>query len=598
MKLFNTMSMQKEEFVPIEPGKVRMYACGPTVYNYIHVGNARPIIMFDVLRRYLEYRGYEVTFVQNFTDVDDKIIKRANEEGITSEEVAKKYIAEYFTDAHALGVREATVHPKATENIQQIIDIITTLIDKGYAYEVNGDVYYRTLKFKDYGKLSHQPIEDLQSGARIDVNDIKENPLDFALWKAAKPGEPFWESPWGKGRPGWHIECSAMSNRYLGKTIDIHCGGSDLAFPHHENEIAQSEAANGCKFVNYWLHNGFINIDNKKMSKSLGNFFTVREAAAAYGYDCIRMFMLMSHYRSPLNYSGEILMQAKAALERLRTAKNNLEFFIANGRDGDLSEADAAFVAGLDQYREKFDAVMDDDFNTADAISVIFEMVREINAAVSPASDPSKALAQACLERLLELCNVLGIPFGSDSSEDPEAKAIEELGEPAKVAAQILADYRELTAVPHAQPIKEKRRWRGISPLLLIVLVLLAIPIGLPLVFGAGATVLGVLLAIVATVLAVIFAVLLILYGIPLALICGGAVIALLSCTLWATPANALVTLGNGLAAFAAGILLGLLSIKLSILFVPPVFRAFVAVLRAPFNWIRNRCRRTGGGNV
>ena len=373
MKLFNTMSMQKEEFVPIEPGKVRMYACGPTVYNYIHVGNARPIIMFDVLRRYLEYRGYEVTFVQNFTDVDDKIIKRANEEGISSEEVAKKYIAEYFTDAHALGVREATVHPKATENIQQIIDLITTLIDKGYAYEVNGDVYYRTLKFKDYGKLSHQPIEDLQSGARIDVNDIKENPLDFALWKAAKPGEPSWDSPWGKGRPGWHIECSAMSNRYLGKTIDIHCGGSDLAFPHHENEIAQSEAANGCKFVNYWLHNGFINIDNKKMSKSLGNFFTVREAAAVYGYDCIRMFMLMSHYRSPLNYSGEILMQAKAALERLRTAKSNLEFFIANGRDGALSEADAAFVQGLDQYREKFDAVMDDDFNTADAISVIFE---------------------------------------------------------------------------------------------------------------------------------------------------------------------------------------------------------------------------------
>ena len=426
MKLYNTMSMQKEEFVPIEPGKVRMYACGPTVYNYIHVGNARPIIMFDVLRRYLEYRGYEVTFVQNFTDVDDKIIKRANEEGISSEEVAKKYIAEYFTDAHALGVREATVHPKATENIQQIIDLITTLIDKGYAYEVNGDVYYRTLKFKDYGKLSHQPIEDLQSGARIDVNDIKENPLDFALWKAAKPGEPSWDSPWGKGRPGWHIECSAMSNRYLGKTIDIHCGGSDLAFPHHENEIAQSEAANGCKFVNYWLHNGFINIDNKKMSKSLGNFFTVREAAAVYGYDCIRMFMLMSHYRSPLNYSGEILMQAKAALERLRTAKSNLEFFIANGRDGALSEADAAFVQGLDQYREKFDAVMDDDFNTADAISVIFEMVREINTAVSPAADPSKALAQACLDRFLELCDVLGIPFGSDSSEDPEAKAIEE----------------------------------------------------------------------------------------------------------------------------------------------------------------------------
>ena len=455
MKLYNTMSMQKEEFVPIEPGKVRMYACGPTVYNYIHVGNARPIIMFDVLRRYLEYRGYEVTFVQNFTDVDDKIIKRANEEGISSEEVAKKYIAEYFTDAHALGVREATVHPKATENIQQIIDLITTLIDKGYAYEVNGDVYYRTLKFKDYGKLSHQPIEDLQSGARIDVNDIKENPLDFALWKAAKPGEPFWESPWGKGRPGWHIECSAMSNRYLGKTIDIHCGGSDLAFPHHENEIAQSEAANGCKFVNYWLHNGFINIDNKKMSKSLGNFFTVREAAAVYGYNCIRMCMLMSDYRSPLNYSGEILMQAKAALERLRTAKSNLEFFIANGRDGALSEADDAFVQGLDQYREKFDAVMDDDFNTADAISVIFEMVREINTAVSPAADPSKALAQACLDRFLELCDVLGIPFGSDSSEDPEAKAIEE-----KIAARQAA--RKAKNWAEADRIRDELKAAGI----------------------------------------------------------------------------------------------------------------------------------------
>ena len=425
MKLYNTMSMQKEEFEPIEPGKVRMYACGPTVYNYIHVGNARPIIMFDVLRRYFEYRGYDVTFVQNFTDVDDKIIKRANEEGITSDEVAKKYIEEYFVDAKALGVREATVHPKATENIQQIIDIVTTLIEKGYAYEVNGDVYYRTLKFADYGKLSHQPIDDLQSGARIDVNDIKENPLDFALWKAAKPGEPYWDSPWGQGRPGWHIECSAMSNRYLGKTIDIHCGGSDLAFPHHENEIAQSEAANGCKLVNYWLHNGFINIDNKKMSKSLGNFFTVREAADAYGYDCIRMFMLMSHYRSPLNYSGEILMQAKAALERLTTAKQNLDFFVKSGRDGELSAEDAAFVEGLGKYREKFDAVMDDDFNTADAISVIFELVREVNAAVSPAADPSKALAEGCRAIFLELCDVLGIPFGEDAAGDDEAAEIE-----------------------------------------------------------------------------------------------------------------------------------------------------------------------------
>ena len=455
MKLYNFMSMQKEEFEPIEPGKVRMYACGPTVYNYIHVGNARPIIMFDVLRRYFEYRGYDVTFVQNFTDVDDKIIKRANEEGITSDEVAKKYIDEYFVDAQALGVKAATVHPKATENIQQIIDIVSTLIEKGYAYEVNGDVYYRTLKFKDYGKLSHQPIDDLQSGARIDVNDIKENPLDFALWKAAKPGEPYWDSPWGQGRPGWHIECSAMSNRYLGKTIDIHCGGSDLAFPHHENEIAQSEAANGCKFVNYWLHNGFINIDNKKMSKSLGNFFTVREAAEAYGYDCIRMFMLMSHYRSPLNYSGEILMQAKAAPERLRTAKSNLDFFAQNGKDGELSAEDAAFVESLGKYREKFDAVMDDDFNTADAISVIFEMVREINSAVSPASDPTKALAVACRDIFLELCDVLGIPFGEDAAEDDEAAEIE-----AQIAARQAA--RKAKNWAEADRIRDELKARGV----------------------------------------------------------------------------------------------------------------------------------------
>ncbi|MEG0035302.1 MAG: cysteine--tRNA ligase, partial [Oscillospiraceae bacterium] len=354
MKFFNTMSMQKEEFVPIEEGKARIYACGPTVYNLIHVGNARPIIMFDVLRRYLEYRGFEVTFVQNFTDVDDNIIKRATEEGITSSEVAEKYIAEYFTDCQGLGVREATIHPRATENMEQIISIIGTLIQKGYAYEANGDVYYRTLKFADYGKLSHQPLEDLQAGARIDVTDIKENPVDFALWKAAKPGEPAWESPWGKGRPGWHIECSAMSNRYLGHTIDIHCGGQDLIFPHHENEVAQSEAANGCKFVNYWMHNGFISIDNKKMSKSLGNFFTVREAAEAYGYDAIRMFMLMSHYRSPLNYSGEILIQAKNALERLSTAKANLEMFAKDGAEGEMTASEAEFVASLGRYRERF----------------------------------------------------------------------------------------------------------------------------------------------------------------------------------------------------------------------------------------------------
>ena len=452
MRFYNDLTMQKEDFVPIEEGKVRMYSCGPTVYNYIHVGNARPIIMFDVLRRYLEYRGYEVTFVQNFTDVDDKIIKKANEEGVSSAEIAEKYIAEYWSDVKALGVREATVHPKATENIPQIIEIVQTLMDKGYAYEVNGDVYYRTAKFRDYGKLSHQNLDDLQSGARVEVNDVKENPMDFALWKAAKPGEPAWESPWGMGRPGWHIECSAMSNRYLGKTIDIHTGGKDLVFPHHENEIAQSEAANGVPFVHYWLHNGFINVDNRKMSKSLGNFFTVREAAAVYGYDCIRMFMLMSHYRSPLNYSTDVLEQAQAALDRLQTAKDNLDFFAENGKDGDLTEADAAFVAGLDKYRQRFIEVMDDDFNTADAVSAIFELVREVNAAVSPAADPTKALAIACRDIFMELCGVLGIPF---KKEDDLAGEIEE-----KIAARQAA--RKAKNWAEADRIRDELKAQGI----------------------------------------------------------------------------------------------------------------------------------------
>ena len=439
MRFYNDLTMQKEDFVPITEGKVTMYCCGPTVYDLIHVGNARPIIMFDVLRRYLEYRGYEVTFVQNFTDVDDKIIKKANEEGVSSTEIAEKYIAEYWKDVKALGVREATVHPKATENIPQIIELVQTLVDKGYAYEVNGDVYYRTAKFRDYGKLSHQNLEDLQSGARVEVSDIKEDPMDFALWKAAKPGEPAWQSPWGMGRPGWHIECSAMSNRYLGKTIDIHTGGKDLIFPHHENEIAQSEAANGVPFVHYWLHNGFINIDNQKMSKSLGNFFHVRDVAEKYGYDCIRMFMLMSHYRSPLNYSADVLDQARAALDRLRTAKDNLDFFAANGRDGELSQADADFAAGLDKYRQRFIDVMDDDFNTADAVSVIFELVRDVNAAVSPAADPSKALAAACRDVFLELCGVLGVPFGA--AEDLDAEIEEQIA--ARQAARKAKNWAE-----------------------------------------------------------------------------------------------------------------------------------------------------------
>lgn len=433
MKFFNSMTMQKEEFIPIEQGKVRMYACGPTVYNYIHVGNARPIIMFDVLRRYLEYRGYEVTFVQNFTDVDDKIIKRANEEGVSSKDVSEKYIEEYFTDTKGLGVLPATVQPKATENMEQIIAMIETLIEKGYAYEADGDVYYRTMNFSDYGKLSHQPLDDLQAGARIDVADAKEGPMDFALWKAAKPGEPFWQSPWGQGRPGWHIECSAMSNRYLGKTIDIHCGGQDLVFPHHENEIAQSEAANGCKFVNYWLHNGFISVDNKKMSKSLNNFFTVRDAAEAYGYDAVRMFMLMSHYRSPLNYSGEILEQARNALERLATAKSNLDFFEKNGADGAMTEQESSFARSLENYRERFCTVMDDDLNTADAVAVIFELVREINTAVSPSANPTKALAVACNAIFTELAEVIGLPIAKTERRlDAEIAALIEARQTAR----------------------------------------------------------------------------------------------------------------------------------------------------------------------
>lgn len=452
MKLFNTLTMKKEEFVPIEEGKVRMYACGPTVYNYIHVGNARPIIMFDILRRYMEYRGYVVTFVQNFTDVDDKIIKRAKDEQVSSSEIAEKYIEEYFTDCRGLGVREATIHPKATENMDQIIQLVETLIQKGYAYEVNGDVYYRTLKFQDYGKLSHQPLDELQAGARIDVTEIKENPMDFALWKAAKPGEPFWESPWGKGRPGWHIECSAMSNRYLGKTLDIHCGGQDLVFPHHENEIAQSEAANDCKFVNYWVHNGFISVDNKKMSKSLGNFFTVREAAEAYGYDAIRMFMIMSHYRSPLNYSGEILMQAKNALERLSTSKANLEFFKKNGKDGDMTEEEKQFIGSLSNYRDRFCEVMDDDLNTADAVSVIFELVREINSAVSPSTDPTKALAKACDDIFTELSDVIGIPFATAEAVDEDIEAMIE----SRQAARKAKNYAE------ADRIRDELKGMGI----------------------------------------------------------------------------------------------------------------------------------------
>ncbi len=417
MKLFNTLTRQKEEFVPITPGKVLMYACGPTVYNYFHIGNARPFITFDVLRRYFEYRGYKVKFVQNFTDVDDKMIKKSNEEGCTLAELGDRFIAEYYTDAEGLGVGKATVHPRATHCIGDIIHIIEDLIEKGYAYESGGDVFYSTKKFKGYGKLSHLPMDQLESGARIDVNDLKEDPMDFAVWKAAKPGEPAWESPWGMGRPGWHIECSAMACKFLGKTIDIHCGGVDLIFPHHENEIAQSEAANGCDFAHYWLHNGHINVDNRKMSKSAGNFFTVRDAAAAYGYEAIRLFMLSSHYRSPINYSKDVLEAAKASLQRLYTTKNNLEYAI-KASAGKLTAEEEALLKEMDPFKKKFLEKMDDDLNTADALSAIFDLTRWINTQL--ADTHSLAFLNAMKALFLELTGVLNIVTGEQEVEIPE----------------------------------------------------------------------------------------------------------------------------------------------------------------------------------
>lgn len=409
MKLYNTLTRQKEEFKPVTPGEVRMYSCGPTVYNYFHIGNARPFIIFDTLRRYLEYRGYKVTFVQNFTDIDDKMIKKANEEGITVKELGERFIAEYFKDAKGLGIKEATVHPKATENIDAIIELIKKLEEKGFAYNVDGDVYFNTKKFKEYGKLSHQPLEALEAGARIDVNEQKRDPMDFALWKKQKPGEPAWESPWGMGRPGWHIECSAMANKYLGTTIDIHSGGQDLIFPHHENEIAQSEAANEAPFANYWLHNGYINVDNQKMSKSLNNFFTVRDVAKEYDYEVIRFFMLSAHYRNPINFSKDLMEQAKSGLERMYTCLDNLEFFKQNAQDRAMNGQEMELASRLNKYKENFIAAMDDDLNTADAIAAMFEMVREINANITATSNSSVVIIEFAANLLKELGNVLGI---------------------------------------------------------------------------------------------------------------------------------------------------------------------------------------------
>lgn len=409
MKVYNTLTRKKEELVPITTGEIKMYACGPTVYNYIHIGNARPLCIFDILRRYLEYRGYKVTFVQNFTDIDDKIIRRANEEHVDFSEISERYIKEFWTDADGLNVRHATVNPKATENIDAIIHIISTLIEKGYAYEAQGDVYFSTEKFKDYGKLSHQPLEDLEAGARIMVGEVKREPMDFAVWKAAKPGEPAWDSPWGKGRPGWHIECSAMNWRYLGDTIDIHCGGQDLIFPHHENEIAQSECFTGKPFAHYWMHNGYINVDNVKMSKSLGNFFTVRDVAEKYGYEPIRYLLISAQYRSPINYSTDIIEQCISALNRLYTCRDSLDFELKNASDAE-HDGDRAIIDGFGKYREQFIDAMDDDLNTADAIASIFELVRDINTNVV-GKTPSKALVEGAISVFDELTGVLGLVY-------------------------------------------------------------------------------------------------------------------------------------------------------------------------------------------
>ena len=425
MRVYNTMTRQKEEFIPLEPGKVKMYVCGPTVYNYIHLGNARPFTVFDALRRYFEYRGYEVTYIQNFTDVDDKIIKRSHEEGISPEEVSRKYIEEYFVDCDGLGIKRANVHPQVTDNIEEIIKFIQTLVDKGFAYESEGDVLFRTRKFDEYGKLSHQNIEELELGARIDVDDKKEDPLDFVLWKAKKEGEPGWASPWGEGRPGWHIECSVMSRRYLGNTLDIHAGGQDLQFPHHENEIAQSECANDATFARYWMHNGYINVDGEKMSKSLGNFFTVRDISKVYDLGLVRFFLLSTHYRNPVNFSDTILEQAKSGLERLTNARDRAEFILNNQTVEGISAEEKELIPTIESFRDKFIEAMDDDLNTADAISTIFELAKFMNTNVAETS--SKEFIKFNLDMFYELTNVLNIAQKSDDLDEELVKKVEDL---------------------------------------------------------------------------------------------------------------------------------------------------------------------------
>ena len=452
MRVYNTLTRKKEELVPLSPGEVKIYACGPTVYNFIHIGNARPLCVFDTLRRYLEFRGYTVRFVQNFTDIDDKIIRRANEEGTDYKTVAETYIREFWTDAKGLNFREATVHPKATENIDEIEAIISTLLQKGYAYAVeNGDVYFSPGKFKEYGKLSHQPLEDLEAGARINIGELKKEPMDFALWKGAKPGEPAWDAPWGRGRPGWHIECSAMARRYLGETIDIHCGGQDLIFPHHENEIAQSECCNGVPFARYWMHNGYINVDNVKMSKSLGNFFTVRDVAKEYGYEPIRYLMLSSQYRSPINYSVDIIEQCRASLERLYTCRDSIDFALQSA--GDRAPENAAEERGqLEARRAQFIAAMDDDLNTADGLAAVFELVRDINVSVLPSG--SKALLEEAAALFDTLAtDVLGLVYNrkKETLDDGIAARIE-----ARQAARAAKNWAE------ADRIRDELKAEGI----------------------------------------------------------------------------------------------------------------------------------------
>ena len=462
MKIYNTLTRKKEEFVPIKEGEVSIYVCGPTVYNFFHIGNARPFVVFDTLRKYMEYSGYKVKFVQNFTDVDDKIINRAREEGITAPEVSEKYIGEYYKDAAALNVKKADVHPRVSEHIDDIIAFVQTLIDKGYAYEADGDVYFSTRKFEGYGKLSGQNIDDLESGARIAVGEVKKDPLDFALWKARKAEDEIaWKSPWGMGRPGWHIECSAMSKKHLGDTIDIHAGGQDLQFPHHENEIAQSECCNGVPFAHYWMHNGYITIDNEKMSKSKGNFFTVRDILKDYKGEVMRFFLLSGHYRSPINFSDTLMEQAKNGLARMENCKENLSYLAGAGADGDMTAAEQEALAGYEKYREAFKQAMDDDLNTADAISAVFELITAANTAVKAGA--TKAFAKASLETLMEFADVLGLLQGEDDNEidDEIQKLVDERQEARKAKNFARAD--EIRDILKAKGITLKDTPQGVQ---------------------------------------------------------------------------------------------------------------------------------------